>query len=531
MRRLVLVASFYISALLIASPSPGQKPTPVFYLTTTLSPDHRLDWGFDNIIFGTNNDEVNPDLCMTPDGQYLYATCSSLNDEGEFDYLRLRWSTGGGSSWAPTLDLHADNPLGNGRLAADNDYVYLVYEYFYAPDDVDIYLARLPTGSTNSEDLFILPIAASSHMEKAPAVHSDSRDNEEDPYLYITHAKLGEPDSLHYIFHLSIDQGASVHRSETITSFQGQSLEARSSLATGKLSDCTLMYFACEAERSGGRGSMIYVTTSSDLGDTWILPRALSTDYRAFSLPQICAHGGFAALAYQMSPVSGDLDILCSFSQDSGRSWSDGIRVSPGESYDTEPRIVIEPDGDCFHIGFAHFLSANSDSGTVWVRSGTSTRPDSFGLSVAVPNENLVAAGFKLGMCPGPDIQNLCGAAVAWTSYFVLGDLDVRFDAAWRGSASEHAVKLLPSEVALEQNWPNPFNQSTIIRFRLRAADRAQLTLTNILGREIECVSLGLLSPGAHAVTFDARGLSSGTYFYTLQTSSVKLTRKMIVVK
>jgi len=530
MHRLVLVASFLISAVLVASPPPDQKPTPSFCLTTTLDPDHNLDWGSDNSIFASLADEVHPDLCTTPDGQFLYAACSVLN-EGEFDYLRLRWSTNGGSSWESTVDLHADNPVGNGRLAADNDYVYLVYEYFYAADDLDIYLARLPTGSGNPQDLSILPIAASFSIEKAPAVYSDSRDNEEDPYLYITHAKLDESDSLHYIFHLSIDQGVSLHRSETIASFSGQSLEARSSLATGKLSENTLVYFACEAERFGGRGSMVYVTTSSDLGDSWTLPRALSTDYRAFSLPDLCAHGGFAALTCQLSPVPGDLDILYSFSQDSGRSWADGIRVSPGESYDTEPCIAIEPDGDCFHIGFAHFLSANSDSGTVWVRSGISTHPDSIDPPITVANDNLAAAGFRLGMCPGPNLQNLRGAALAWTSYFVLGDFDVKFDAAWRGSASERKATLLPSEVILEQNWPNPFNQSTTIRFYLPTADRPQLTLTNILGREIERMSLGRLSPGRHAVTFDARGLPSGTYFYTLQTSCVKLTRKMMVLK
>jgi hypothetical protein len=530
MRRLVLVASFLISAVLFASPPPEQKPTPVFYLTTTLSPDHNLDWGSDNSIFASVADEVHPDLCATPDGQFLYAVCSVLH-EGEFDYLRLRWSTNGGSSWGSTVDLHADSPLGNGRLAGDNDYVYLIYEYFYSPDDIDIYLARLPTGSGDAEDLSILPIAATSRIEKTPAVHSDSRDNEEDPYVYISHAKLDDSDSLHYIFHLSIDQAISLHRSETIASFRGQSLEARSSLATGKLSENTLVYFACEGERFGGRGSMVYVTTSSDFGDTWTLPRALSTDYRAFSLPDLCAHGGFAALAYQLSPVSGDLDILYSFSQDSGQSWADGIRVSPGESYDTEPRIVIEPDDGCFHIGFAHFLSSNSDSGTVWVRSGTSGNPYSVGPPVTVANDNLAAAGFKLGMCPGPNLQNLRGAALAWTSYFVLGDFDVKFDASWRGSASERKAKLLPSEIILEQNWPNPFNQSTTIRFHLPTADRPQLILTNILGREIERVSFGLLPPGPHAVTFDARGLPSGTYFYTLQTSCVKLTRKMIVLK
>lgn len=531
MRPLFLVAIFAFVAVLLGSPPAKEKKVADFYLTITPDAAHRLDWGSDNTIFGTIHDEVHPDLCATPDGLYLYACCSALGDEGHFDHLRLRWSTDGGLSWGLTLGLHAERPLGLGKLAADNDYVYLIYEYLFASGDIDIYLARLPTGSSDPLELYILPIATTSQIEKTAAIHSDSRDEVVDPYIYITHAQLSEPDSLHYRFHLSIDQGASLHRSGTIASFRGQSLDARSSVATGKLAESTLIYFACEAQRSAGRGSMVYVATSSDFGATWSIPHPLSTDYRAFSLPNLCAHRGFAALAYQMSPLPDDLDILCTFSQDSGRTWADGIRVSPGESYDTEPAIVIEPDGDCFHIGFAHFLSADSDTGTIWVRSGISARPDSVGPPTTVANENLAAAGFKLGMCAGPDIQNLRGAALAWTSYFVLGDLDVKFDASWRGDASRRAPGPLPSRFALEQNWPNPFNRSTTIQFRLTGAGRTRLTVSDIIGRQVMYLNLGLLSPGPHTVTLLARGMPSGIYFYTLQTGKVKQTRKMILLK
>jgi hypothetical protein len=530
-RLLLLLFSLLINTVLSASTHATEKPVPHFFLSILPAVEHHFDWDFDNIIFGTSYDEVHPDLCTTPDGQYIYACCSVLDGEGSFNTLRLRWSTDGGLSWGPGIDIAAENPIGIGRLAADNEYVYLICEYFPSENDIDIYLFRLPTGSVDPQELSTLPIATTPLVEKSPAIHSDSRDETDDPYIYITHAEFDEADSLRYWFHLSIDRGISLHRSGIIASIQGQPLAGRSSVATGKLGEETVTYFACEGERSTPRGSMVYVMTSDDFGLNWSSPQPISEDHRAFCLPNLCAYGGFALVSYAWSPVPHDLDVLYSFSVDSGRSWSEGIPVSPGESYDTEPRVVIEPDGTNFHIGCVHFLAEDSAAGTIWACRGNSGNPDSISIGTAIENDNLAAAGYQLGMCAGPNLQNLRGAAMAWTSYFITGDLDVKFDASWRGDSDAPVRQTLLPQFSLEQNWPNPFNYSTIIRFELPAVTQAQLAVHDIIGRQVVLLSFGLLSPGHHTLTFDARKMPSGVYFYTLQTSQATQTRKMILLK
>jgi hypothetical protein len=89
----------------------------------------------------------------------------------------------------------------------------------------------------------------------------------------------------------------------------------------------------------------------------------------------------------------------------------------------------------------------------------------------------------------------------------------------------------LPSRYELYQNFPNPFNPSTQIRFDVPIAGHVRLTIYDVLGREVEVVLDEVREAGRHMVQFDARALASGMYFYRLTASSVVLTRKMMLTK
>jgi len=84
---------------------------------------------------------------------------------------------------------------------------------------------------------------------------------------------------------------------------------------------------------------------------------------------------------------------------------------------------------------------------------------------------------------------------------------------------------------ALAQNFPNPFNPSTVIGFNLQSSDVTRLTVYDMLGREVAVLVNGSMPAGAHSVTFDASGLSSGTYIYRLEAGGQVLTRRMTLVK
>jgi hypothetical protein len=83
----------------------------------------------------------------------------------------------------------------------------------------------------------------------------------------------------------------------------------------------------------------------------------------------------------------------------------------------------------------------------------------------------------------------------------------------------------------LQQNYPNPFNPTTQITFDLPKAGNVTLTVYNALGQEVATLVNGALPVGSHSVTFNAKNLASGVYFYRLTAGSYQSTMKMLLMK
>lgn len=99
----------------------------------------------------------------------------------------------------------------------------------------------------------------------------------------------------------------------------------------------------------------------------------------------------------------------------------------------------------------------------------------------------------------------------------------------------ESAVPAFENRVAqdfsLAQNYPNPFNPATTIHYVLPAREAVRLIVYNMLGAEIATLVNGIQSAGAHEIEFDASQLSSGVYYYRLETATQQATRKMILLR
>jgi hypothetical protein len=111
-------------------------------------------------------------------------------------------------------------------------------------------------------------------------------------------------------------------------------------------------------------------------------------------------------------------------------------------------------------------------------------------------------------------------------SKFNLDDLSL--------SGTAAGVALQPGQpltYALSQNFPNPFNPSTLISYQTAGAGYVRLTVYDILGREVATLVDGVQEPGTHEVRFDAGTLSSGMYVYRLRTTGYVQQRKMILQK
>ncbi|HEX9657939.1 MAG TPA: M1 family aminopeptidase [Bacteroidota bacterium] len=93
------------------------------------------------------------------------------------------------------------------------------------------------------------------------------------------------------------------------------------------------------------------------------------------------------------------------------------------------------------------------------------------------------------------------------------------------------SAEVLPAEFLLEQNFPNPFNPSTIIRIHLPVASMVSMRVFDLLGREVTSVVDEPLEPGIHSIEFSPSGLASGMYFYQVTAGSFVATRRMILMR
>ena len=94
----------------------------------------------------------------------------------------------------------------------------------------------------------------------------------------------------------------------------------------------------------------------------------------------------------------------------------------------------------------------------------------------------------------------------------------------------ENDKKLL-EEFTLLQNYPNPFNPSTNIRFSIPQAQFVTLNVYNILGEKVATLVNREMTTGVHHINFNAKGLSSGVYIYSIRAGEFISTKKMILLK
>ena len=89
----------------------------------------------------------------------------------------------------------------------------------------------------------------------------------------------------------------------------------------------------------------------------------------------------------------------------------------------------------------------------------------------------------------------------------------------------------MPETFRLWQNFPNPFNPLTQIRFDLPKDSRVQLQVFDVSGQLVRELVSGNKAAGRYQALFDAAGLSSGVYFYRLSTEHYTATRRMLLIK
>ncbi|MBD3287804.1 T9SS type A sorting domain-containing protein [candidate division KSB1 bacterium] len=223
-----------------------------------------------------------------------------------------------------------------------------------------------------------------------------------------------------------------------------------------------------------------------------------------------------------------------------------------GTTGDTENKVMIMDGSHPLAAGF--FTGAEVEIVTPIAGSGALTYsvPQieiiQIGVLSADPNKTIVF-GVEAGTVLYNDVNTIDGSLVSENRIACVGvmaGLNGNItDDGWKlihagidwiteggASAVESESNLTPSEFRLEQNYPNPFNPSTSIRFTLKEAGNVTLKVFDLLGNEVATLIDGdYKSIGSHTVNFDAHNLTSGVYFYKLESGNFSAIKKMSLVK
>jgi hypothetical protein len=116
-------------------------------------------------------------------------------------------------------------------------------------------------------------------------------------------------------------------------------------------------------------------------------------------------------------------------------------------------------------------------------------------------------------------------------SYYVNMDQCTAILKPFSTVTSVKETKPLPKQFFLSQNYPNPFNPTTVISYQLPVISLVTLKIYDILGREVKMLVAEKQNAGYHSVTFDAKNLPSGIYFYSIAAGQFTQIKKMMLIK
>ncbi|GAB4286151.1 MAG: exo-alpha-sialidase [Ignavibacteriaceae bacterium] len=197
-------------------------------------------------------------------------------------------------------------------------------------------------------------------------------------------------------------------------------------------------------------------------------------------------------------------------STDAGNNWID---ISAGLPDVPTSAVVVDPENpEIIYAGNDIGVYVSTDGGTHWIDFNDGL-PDAvivMDLSISPRNRKLRVATHGNGVYERKLVE--------------------------ANPSDADLTRLLPYEFYLEQNYPNPFNPVTKIKYTVPVNQSGEealvlLKVYDLRGREVKTIVHRELPAGHYEVTFDASGLSSGVYIYSLYSDQFTISKKMILLR
>jgi hypothetical protein len=476
-----------------------------------------LDWSGDVTVFGTAEDERAPVLVISPSGARLRALCVR-NDS----CLCMKASGDNGASWSASSDSIFPGFHLRARGTADASYHYILV----CPEASSTrMLFRFEPASNSFRAAWTMAIAPERDGTVLSFdVMTDVAFQPADAYLNVCWVEQNAPHLRKLCFAQSRNRAVSFEPARELVSFEaGDGTDASVSLGAAWQGDEEHLWIAASMDRPGSIPEEIRLFRSSDQGSTWTASGAVDAAAVSQTHPSLAAYGATILLAYSYAALSNARDVRLVFSLDGGATFAPPQAVAASDADERWPHLVIDHEGATFSLFYLRGR-AGSDSATVMLCTGSLATPWEIGAPLAVCDSNAAVASEEFSPATGAH-----GAAVVWTSRFVTGDCDVRFDAAWRGNPSAERAMLTPRQTALQAVYPNPFNSFATVVLLVDRPAPLTLTVADPLGRLVQRMECGTYATGEHHVRLNFGGLSSGMYFVRIENSAAPPRKALLI--
>lgn len=232
------------------------------------------------------------------------------------------------------------------------------------------------------------------------------------------------------------------------------------------------------------------------------------------------ASGNVYITGYSAGVSSGSDYTTIKYNSSGAQQWLVTYN-GPGNAGEDAYSLVLDAAGNIYITGSSFGSGTDYDYATVkynqsgvqqWVQryNGTGNSYDESRLLAIDTSGNVYVAGTSRGSNTARDY-----ATVKYSQTIGIQNI-----------SSE-----IPEGFSLSQNYPNPFNPVTNIRLNIAKSGLVLMKVYDITGKEVAVLVNEDLSAGVYNVDFDASMLSSGTYFYSMETAGFRDVKKMVVVK
>ncbi len=240
-------------------------------------------------------------------------------------------------------------------------------------------------------------------------------------------------------------------------------------------------------------------------------------------------HTGFSGTSRSVDAIS--INTIPPYGTLISACWGSSYTANSGPNGNFS--IVRITADDPVPVELTSFLASVTGDNVIleWT---TATEINNFGFEVERKSLNsdyeVVGLVSGAGSTTEPRYYSFTDSKISSGIYtYRLKQLD--FDGSFEYSYEVEVDVMAPAVYSLEQNYPNPFNPSTSINFGIAEAGIVKIAVYNLLGQEVKLLLNEFREAGLYTITFDASSLTSGTYFYTLETSQFKQTKKMLLAK